>query len=159
MTSSPATPGSPLPGLACNCHALRRAARRATALYDGAMAPHGLRISQFALLSRLLRSGPAGVQALAAALAVDRTTLGRNLRPLERDGLVVSETDPGDRRVRRLRISPAGAALVNRAVPAWQDAQRRFESQFGAAAAASLRGELHRLMEEVRVPEEGSADD
>lgn len=116
------------------------------------MLPFGLRISQFAVLSRLQRTGPVGVQALAADLLLDRTTLGRNLRPLERDGLVHSEPDPDDGRVRRLRISEAGAALVARATPAWRAAQASFEAQFGPAAAQELRVALDRLVETVHAP-------
>ena len=75
---------------------------------------------------------------------LDRTTLGRNLRPLERDGLVASEADTEDKRVRRLVLTSAGLDLVRRAMPAWQTAQAMFEAQVGAAAAAALRAELHR---------------
>ena len=99
------------------------------------------------------------MQALAAALVLDRTTLGRNLRPLVRDGLVASEGKPGDRRVRRLRITEEGAALVERAAPAWRNAQASFEAQFGASAAGVLQDELHRLVEVVQSPNEGPGPD
>lgn len=147
MSSPPASPlaSAPTPGGVCNCQALRQAARRATALYDAAMAPHGLRISQFAVLSRLRRAGPLSQQALATDLLLDRTTLGRNLRPLERDGLIAIETDERDRRVRRLAVTAKGLALVQDAMPAWHAAQQRFEAGYGAEAAASLRAALHRL--------------
>jgi DNA-binding MarR family transcriptional regulator len=129
----------------CNCALLRQAARRATALYDTAMAPYGLRISQYALLGRLQRNGPSSLRALAAGMGLDRTTLGRNLRPLERDGLVAAAPDAGDRRVRRLEITPAGRERLAAARPAWQDAQRRFEAQFGAERSAALRTTLQDL--------------
>ncbi len=147
MSSDPATPdpATPAPRSACNCQVLRQAARRATALYDAAMAPHGLRISQFAVLSRLRRAGALSVQALAAELVLDRTTLGRNLRPLERDGLIASVADPGDRRVRRLALTAKGDALVAAALPAWRGAQLQFEQGFGVAESAALRASLDRL--------------
>ena len=129
----------------CNCQALRQAARRATAFYDQAMAPQGLRISQFAVLNRLRRAGALSVQALAAELMLDRTTLGRNLRPLERDGLIASEVDRADGRVRRLVLTEAGVARLRAAWPAWEAAQARFEARYGAKPAASLRRELGRL--------------
>lgn len=146
MPPDPATPLVREPGT-CNCQALRKAARRATALYDAAMAPFGLRISQYALLHRLCRTGGMSVQALAAELVLDRTTLGRNLRPLERDGLVASEPDPDDRRVRRLVVTEKGAALARAAAPAWREAQERFEAGFGAAESVALRQALGRLTE------------
>ena len=121
------------------------------------MAPFGLRISQFALLSRLEQAGPLSVRTLAAALVLDRTTMARNLRALERDGLLASEDDPADGRVRRLRITDAGAALLERARPAWQAAQASFEAQFGAGAAGTLQGELNRLVKTVQAPETGQA--
>ena len=142
--SAPAR-GPELQAVGCHCAALRQAARRATGLYDGAMAPFGIRVSQFGLLVRLRRSGPMSLQALAADLVLDRTTLGRNLRALERDGYVASHADPGDRRVRRLVITEAGAALVRRAMPAWREAQAAFEQRYGAGPAAALLEALNQV--------------
>ena len=138
LASAPAGIGSDEQSVACHCAALRRAARRATGLYDGAMAPFGIRVSQYGILVRLRRSGPTSLQALAADLVLDRTTLGRNLRALERDGYVASVADPSDRRVRRLVITQAGVALIRRATPAWQEAQVAFEARYGTAQAAAL---------------------
>ena len=126
----------------CHCQALRQAARRVSALYDAAMAPLGLRVSQFGILSRLRSGGPRGIQALAAELAMDRTTLGRNIRPLERDGLLAAIPDPGDKRARLLSLTPAGADLVARAMPAWQEAQAAYEALYGPEPAATLRAAL-----------------
>src|SRR5207237_243828 len=74
--------------LLCNCLAIRQASRHVTQFYDQLLAPSGLRTTQFAILGRLRRSGPMPINALAAALVMDRTTLGRNILPLERDGLI-----------------------------------------------------------------------
>jgi DNA-binding MarR family transcriptional regulator len=126
----------------CHCQAIRQAARRVSALYDAALASHGLRVSQYAVLARLESDGPRGIQALAAALVMDRTTLGRALRPLERDGLVRLEHDPADRRGRRLALTEAGRARLAGAHPAWAAAQARFENQFGSERAAGLHAEL-----------------
>ena len=126
----------------CHCQALRQAARRVSALYDAAMAPFGLRVSQFGILSRLRSGGPRGIQALAAELAMDRTTLGRNIRPLERDGLLAAIPDPDDKRARLLSLTPAGGALVARAMPAWREAQAEYEALYGAEPAATLRAAL-----------------
>src|SRR6202790_5420603 len=73
----------------CNCFAVRQAARHVTQFYDQFLAPTGLRTSQFSILARLKRLGPMTINTLAAELVMDRTTLGRNILPLERDHLVV----------------------------------------------------------------------
>ena len=125
-----------------------------SALYDAAMAPLGLRVSQFGILSRLRSGGPRGIQALAAELAMDRTTLGRNIRPLERDGLLAAIPDPDDRRARLLSLTPAGADLVARAMPAWREAQAEYETLYGAEAAAALRAALADVVAVLHTPKE-----
>ena len=136
----------------CHCHALRQATRRATALYDQALAPFGLRISQFGILVRLGRLGPLSLQQLATELVLDRTTMGRNLRPLERDGLIASQSDPDDKRIRRLILTPAGIDLMHRTRPAWTEAQAAYEAQIGAQSAAVLRAELLRVTAALQAP-------
>src|SRR6201987_4350623 len=84
----------------CVCATLRRAARAITAAYDAALAPSGLRITQFSILRRLARLGPLPVTRLAAESALDRSTIGRNLNPLERRGLVRIEVGNVDQRER-----------------------------------------------------------
>lgn len=138
----------------CHCQALRQAARRVSALYDAAMVPLGLRVSQFGILSRLRSGGPRGIQALAAELAMDRTTLGRNIRPLERDGLLAAIPDPDDRRARLLSLTPAGADLVARAMPAWREAQADYEARYGAEPAAALRAALADVVAVLHTPKE-----
>ncbi len=71
----------------CNCLALRQAARHVTQFYDQALAPSGMRATQYSILARLERNGSMTINALAAALVMDRTTLGRNVLPLQRDGV------------------------------------------------------------------------
>ncbi len=107
-----------------------------------ALAPHGLRISQYAVLARLQAEGPRGIQALADALAMDRTTLGRALRPLERDGLVRLARNPADARQRCLALTAQGRERLDQARPAWATAQAHFEHGFGAERAAQLRADL-----------------
>ena len=130
------------PSTSCNCQALRQAARRVSALYDAALAPYGLRVSQYAVLGRLQADGPRGIQALADALVMDRTTLGRALRPLERDGLVRLARDPADARQCRLTLTTHGRERLAQARPAWATAQACFEQGFGAGRAARLRADL-----------------
>ena len=96
----------------CNCLAIRQASRHVTQFYDQFLSASGLRTTQYAILSRLQHSGPMPINALAAALVMDRTTLGRNILPLERDGLIEIGASPADRRRREVRLTAAGAARL-----------------------------------------------
>jgi DNA-binding MarR family transcriptional regulator len=131
----------------CTCLAIRQAARQITQLYDTEMAEAGLRITQYALLVRLSKRGPLTVQELAEALVMDRSTLGHNLRPLERDGLVAIAVDGEDRRVRRLHLTAAGKEKVKEAQAAWKRAQQRFNSRYGEDDVAQLRQLLRRAVD------------
>ena len=92
----------------CNCLAVRQAARYVTQLYDRYLAQAGLRTSQYGILARLKRLGPMTINELAAELVMDRTTLGRNIRPLERDGLITITPGRSDRRIKELRLTERG---------------------------------------------------
>jgi len=127
----------------CNCLALRQAARHITQVYDEFLAPSGLRATQYSILARLKRRGPMTINALAAELVMDRTTLGRNIRPLQRDGLIATATGKSDRRSRELRLTRAGMARVDAASESWRQAQARFESAFGSKRAQALRDLAH----------------
>src|SRR4029077_2552603 len=87
----------------CNCFIVRSAARHVTQLYDQFLAPIGLRVTQFSILAILKRLGPLTINALAKQLVMDRTTLGRNIQPLERDGLIRIAPAASDRRAKELR--------------------------------------------------------
>src|SRR5579859_2249838 len=114
------------PALAeCSCLAIRQAARHVTQFYDHCLAPSGLRTTQFSILARLRRHGPMSINALAAELVMDRTTLGRNVLPLQRDGLIAIVTGSADRRHKELHLTEAGAARLRSAGPRWSDAQSR----------------------------------
>ena len=126
----------------CHCLAVRQAARHVTQFYDRFMAPFGLRSTQFSILSMLRRAGPLSINALAAALVMDRTTLGRNIRPLQRGGLVTAVVGKDDRRSRQLRLTPQGRARIVAARKGWTKAQAGFEVAFGRARAGELRGLL-----------------
>jgi DNA-binding MarR family transcriptional regulator len=130
----------------CNCLAIRQAARHVSQFYDQLFAPTGLRATQFAILSRLRRGGPMTINALAAALVMDRTTLGRNILPLERDGLIEIVASPADRRRRELCLSAAGADKLALAIERWRVAQTRFDTVFGSERAAALRDLLREVV-------------
>ncbi len=153
-----------MPVTECTCSALRRAARRVSQMYDHALAPESLRTSQYSVLSTLSRwTGEAPtVLALADALTLDRTTLGHNLLPLERSGLVAIDADPVDKRVRRIRLTDAGRAKHRACHALWRDVQKRFDDGFGAVRSAALRDELAVVAQGIdlgRSPaREGSSD-
>lgn len=130
---------------ACTCFAVRRAARHLTQSYDRFLAPTGLRTTQFSLLSVLRRTGPRSIQTLAGEMGLDRTTLGRNLRPLERDGLVAIGVDPADRRGRALSITEAGRTKLEAAQALWKQAQSRFNETYGPEQTQHLHAMLDSL--------------
>jgi DNA-binding MarR family transcriptional regulator len=141
---------------ACNCLALRQAARHVSQFYDQFLAPSGLRTTQYSILARLQRRGPMTINALAAELVMDRTTLGRNILPLQRDGLVAVGPGKSDRRRKELRLTDAGAARFGGALKAWCEAQARFETAFGAKRAKQLRALLHEVATNERTAGEAS---
>ena len=122
----------------CTCAVLRRTARRVTQAYDRALRPAGIKLTQYSVLANVLRDGGLSITELAERLAMDRTTLTRNLRPLERAGWV--EVGPGpDRRRRAVRITASGRRLFEAAFPLWQAAERGFRRGLGRDTAAELR--------------------
>ncbi len=108
----------------CACRNVRRTARAVTQLYDETLRPSGLRITQFTLLVAVAVSEPVPITRLADALALDRTTLARDLKPLTERGL--AEVAAGDdRRTRVVRLTGQGRDAIGRAYPLWQRAQAR----------------------------------
>lgn len=138
MTSSDLADSAALEGR-CNCFAVRKAARYLTASYDAALVSAGLRATQFTLLQKLQSPGPKTIGQLADVMAMDRTTLATNLKPLERDGLIVTAPSNSDRRVKTITITQHGVERFIQALPLWESAQARFEQEFGVERAANLR--------------------
>lgn len=122
----------------CLCLAARRAARAITREFDRGLRPHGLRATQFTLLSALALRGETRVGDLAALLGLERTTLTRNLAVVAAEGLVQA-VGGHDRRERLYEISTLGRRSLQRAYPTWQKIQRRLTAQLGEATAQSLR--------------------
>jgi DNA-binding MarR family transcriptional regulator len=123
----------------CICLAVRQAARHVTQSYDQFLAPAGLRTTQFSILAKLRRKGPMTINALAAELVMDRTTLGRNILPLQRDGLIAVQKGAADRRSKELHVTKAGEKRFEAARSGWLKAQTRFETAFGSKRASELR--------------------
>jgi DNA-binding MarR family transcriptional regulator len=131
--------------IGCNCQVIRQAARQVAQLYDRHLASVGLRISQYGILVTLHRSGPQSIGQLAEDLVMDRTTLGRGIRPLERDGLIEIGEGPNGR-TKSLKVTAAGRKKIAQGLPHWQAAQNEFETAFGAAEALTLRQTLDHLV-------------
>ncbi len=129
----------------CTCGTVRKASRRLTQLYDAAMAPCGLRITQRIMLGTIARADRPSMGELAALLVLDRSALAHTLKPLQRDGLVVVEASPSDRRVRHVALTPLGQARLAASQACWEAAQRRFEDVFGADDMLVLRRLLLRV--------------
>jgi DNA-binding MarR family transcriptional regulator len=129
----------------CTCLAVRQAARHITQFYDQRLAAAGLRTTQFSILAKLRRQGPITINTLADEMVMDRTTLGRNILPLERDGLISIAPGRKDRRSKELKLTEAGLERLRAAREGWKEAQREFAAAFGEERAAGLRA----LMREV----------
>src|SRR6266478_6391004 len=105
----------------CLCLHLQRAARAVARHFDESLRPLGLTNGQFSLLMSLNREDAPRIGNVSALLAMDRTKLTANLKPLERRGLVRVTMDDADKRTRRLKLTSAGRALLVAAVPIWRD--------------------------------------
>ncbi|TPI65460.1 winged helix-turn-helix transcriptional regulator [Mesorhizobium sp. B3-1-3] len=126
----------------CNNATLRRAARSLGRFYDDALAPSGLKGTQFGLLFQIHVSSEPAMSTVADALIMDLSALGHTLKPLIRDGYVETFADTNDRRVKRLRLTPQGQAKLDEALKLWSVAQRQFEDKVGAERATKLRAAL-----------------
>jgi len=138
----------------CNCFAVRSATRHLTQFYDQYVAPLGLRATQLSILARLKRKGPLTINALAEELVMDRTTLGRNILPLKREGLIRIEAAASDRRAKELHLTKAGEKRIKEALNGWSQAQGQFEAKFGPRRAADLRGLLRAIIASELMPAE-----
>src|SRR5256885_1352107 len=112
----------------CVCSQLRRTARKVSSLYDHALAGAGLTVTQHPLLVNTGGSEKVNRGPLAAHLGMDRTTLTRNLKPLEEAKLVVA-AESEDRRERLLQLSPEGRRRLRRSYVCWEKAQKEFTSK------------------------------
>ena len=123
----------------CHCSALREAARYVTQLYDRHLTAAGLSSTQFSILTRLKEPGPTTINALAQALVMDRTTVGRNILPLQRRRLIVVKRGEGDARRKELHLTKAGLARLEAGFDGWATAQAQFEGTVGKERASQLR--------------------
>jgi DNA-binding MarR family transcriptional regulator len=129
----------------CLCLHLQRAARSVARRFDAALRPLGLTNGQFSLLMSLNRPEAASIGNVSTLLAMDRTTLTANLKPLERRGLLTVTLDDADKRTRRLSLTPAGRALLCAAVPAWRRTHAEIACLLTGSSSDRLRADLGAL--------------
>ena len=129
----------------CMCLHVQRAARAVARRFDEALRPLGLTSGQFSLLMSLNRPYPPVMGEVAALLGMDRTTLTAALKPLQRRRLITVMVDANDRRSRRLKLTPAGRALLARAFPVWRDTHAAIDRLVPGAGADRLRRDLTAL--------------
>jgi DNA-binding MarR family transcriptional regulator len=129
----------------CLCLHLQRAARAVARRFDQALRPLDLTNGQFSLLMSLHRPQPPDIGSVSALLAMDRTTLTANLKPLERRGLVEVTVDATDKRVRRLSLTPAGYKLLMAAIPVWRETHAAVERLARGSEPDRLRADLRAL--------------
>jgi len=129
----------------CACNQLRRATRGVTQLYETALLASGLKVTQLPILVGLGHVGDLSVTTLADALALDRTTLTRNLKVLEARGLVRTSESEDDARVRMVSLTLEGSDVLSDALQRWDQMQRTVEERFGRERLAALYSELEAL--------------
>nr|WP_244422810.1 MarR family transcriptional regulator [Sinorhizobium meliloti] len=118
---------------------LRLATRRIGSVYDRALAPVGINIAQFSLLRTIQRRQPVSLTELARSVELDRSTLGRNVRVLERLGLAARDRGKDDHREAAVKLTARGVDILQQAVPLWEDCQRKIETQLGPVKVTALQ--------------------
>ncbi len=133
----------------CVSNSLHQTARAVTRIYREEMQPTGILRSQFAILGYLSKLGVVQLTELADKLYMDRTTLSRNIKPLEKRGLVHINTSPTDARAREVSLSTEGRKQFREATKLWRKAQKRVVQTFGEENWASLEATLSSLRNQV----------
>ena len=128
----------------CICIAVRKASRRLTSRYDEALEPLGINLAQYSLLKNINRHGPLSLTALSEITELDRSTLGRNIRVLERMGLTLTALS-ADKREAAIALTTEGKHILGAATPIWQATQDDIHSRIGAPGAAQLEALLGAL--------------
>jgi DNA-binding MarR family transcriptional regulator len=131
--------------LDCNCFAIRQAARYVSQLYERHMGEVGLTSAQFTLMASIASKPGVQMAELADSMVMDRTTLVRALKPLQRDGIVEAEQQTRSSRAVGLKLTAAGKQLLTKGVEQWQAAQAEFEQKYGEKRAHALRKSLFEL--------------
>lgn len=128
----------------CSCTLLRQAARRTSSIYDEALLPLGINVAQFSLLRRLNRAGMLSLTELARMVELDRSTVGRNAKVLERMGFIEAGNGQ-DHRESNLRLSEKGLDILALGAPLWDKAQADIEAKLGRDGVEHLQALLKAL--------------
>ncbi len=134
----------------CACFNVRKAARAVTQLYDNILKPTGLRGTQFTLLIALSIRGNIGISQLADLLVMERTTLTRNLKPLEKQGLITI-SEGSDRRTRSVILTAEGRDKIKETTPYWEQAQEIISSGLGSRDMNDMMERISKITELARV--------
>lgn len=136
----------------CYCAAARQVARQMSLFYDKEVSRTGLSIAQYAIVAEIDRRSapPPTIKELAAALIMDRSTLGQNLRPLRRDGLVELVANDQDGRSRRVTLSTRGRKKFIVTKKLWTVAQREYAALIGQETADHARHVMKALVDALR---------
>ena len=129
----------------CACHKVRMAARAVTRAYDEALRPVGLRATQVSLLAAIAAEEALSISALAQLLGMDRSTLTRNLAPLEKEGLTRIGAE-GWRRSRTLSLTAKGRQRLQAAMPLWEGVQKHLKHDLGEDGWSKAQGSLDELI-------------
>jgi DNA-binding MarR family transcriptional regulator len=130
------------PAQGCVCFNIRKSARAITQLYEEALRPTGLRATQFTLLVATRVMGTATISGLAKGLVMDRTTLTRNMKPLEKQGFIRITPGKEDRREREVTLTLAGQEILSEALPLWKTVQQSVVENLGQSRVTSLIKDL-----------------
>ena len=129
----------------CYCSLLRAATRKIGSVYDDVLAPLGVNIAQYSLLRMIQRLQPVSLTALGRNAELDRSTVGRNVRVLERMGLVEMGRGEDDHREAVVSLAVRGAQVLDEAAPLWEECQREIETRLGPVKVTALQDILRSI--------------
>ena len=138
------------PAQGCVCFNIRKSARAITQLYEEALRPTGLRATQFTLLVATRVMGTATISGLAQGLVMDRTTLTRNLKPLEKEGFIRILSGEKDRREREVTLTRAGQEILSEALPRWKTVQQSVVESLGQNRVTRIMKDLSATIQLVK---------
>jgi len=129
----------------CYCKNLRDFTRKMTAIYDAELAAYDINITQYSLLRLIVNNNPVSLTQLGDIAELDRSTVGRNVTVMVRQGWLKVDRDDMDKRQQQVFITPEGETLVREAFPAWQKCQQIIEERIGPEKV----GILHNLLQQI----------